>query len=118
MSTKRVIGVDIGGTKVLAGIVDEHGQVHETLERPTVTTSQAALLEALADQVLSLPQDGIEAVGSDAVEQLESAARSREHIADFQLIGKYASVVAHLIHERVGMTLFDDDQQTIEQQRQ
>jgi glucokinase len=63
MSTKRVIGVDIGGTKVLAGIIDSDGQVHETVERPTVTTSQAALLEALADQVLSLPQDGIEAVG-------------------------------------------------------
>jgi glucokinase len=63
MSTKRVIGVDIGGTKVLAGIVDEHGEVHETVERPTVTTSQAALLEELADQVLSLPQAGVEAVG-------------------------------------------------------
>ena len=63
MSTKRVIGVDIGGTKVLAGIIDSDGRVHKTVERPTVTTSQAALLEALADQVLSLPQDGIEAVG-------------------------------------------------------
>jgi len=63
MSTKRVIGVDIGGTKVLAGIVDSDGQVHETVERPTVTTSKTALLEQLADQVLSLPQDGVEAVG-------------------------------------------------------
>ena len=63
MSTNRVIGVDIGGTKVLAGIVDADGQVHETVERPTVTTSQTALLEALADQVLALPQDGIDAVG-------------------------------------------------------
>jgi glucokinase len=63
MSIKRVIGVDIGGTKVLAGIVDSDGQVHETVERPTVTTSQTALLDALAEQVLSLPQEGIEAVG-------------------------------------------------------
>ena len=63
MSTNRVIGVDIGGTKVLAGIIDADGQVQETVERPTVTTSQAALLEALADQVLSLPQEGIDAVG-------------------------------------------------------
>jgi glucokinase len=63
MSTKRVIGVDIGGTKVLAGIVDSEGQVHETVERPTVTTSQAALLAELAELVLSLPQEGVEAVG-------------------------------------------------------
>jgi glucokinase len=63
MSVKRVIGVDIGGTKVLAGIVDAEGRVHETVERATVTTSQTALLEELADLVLSLPQEGIEAVG-------------------------------------------------------
>ena len=60
MSTKRVIGVDIGGTKVLAGIVDADGQVHETVERPTVTTSQDALCSSeLVEAVLSLPQDGV-----------------------------------------------------------
>jgi glucokinase len=63
MSANRVIGVDIGGTKVLAGIVDADGQVHETVERPTVTTSQAALLEEIAELVQSLPQDGVQAVG-------------------------------------------------------
>ncbi len=63
MSAKRVIGVDLGGTKILAGIVDREGLVHETLERPTVTTSQAALLDELADLVRALPQDGVEAVG-------------------------------------------------------
>jgi glucokinase len=63
MSGTRVIGVDLGGTKVLAGIVDEDGTVHETVERPTVTTSQAALLDELATIVRELPQDGIGAVG-------------------------------------------------------
>jgi glucokinase len=63
MGRNRVIGVDLGGTKILAGIVDEDGAVHETVERPTVTTSQAALLDELADVVRSLPQDGVEAVG-------------------------------------------------------
>ena len=58
-----MIGVDLGGTKILAGIVDADGQVHETVERPTVTTSQAALLDELALLVQSLPQDGIDAVG-------------------------------------------------------
>lgn len=48
---------------MLAGVIDEDGRVHETLERPTVTTSQAALLDELAALVQDLPQDGIVAVG-------------------------------------------------------
>jgi len=63
MTMKRVIGVDLGGTKALAGVIDESGVVHETVERPTVTTSQAALLDELAELVRELPQDGVEAVG-------------------------------------------------------
>ena len=63
MNTNLVIGVDLGGTKILAGIIDHHGNVGATLERPTVTTSQAALLDELAAVVKALPQDGIAAVG-------------------------------------------------------
>jgi glucokinase len=63
MKNKRVIGVDLGGTKILAGVVDEEGTVHERLERPTVTTSQAALLDELADLVRALPQENVGAVG-------------------------------------------------------
>jgi glucokinase len=63
MSANRVIGVDLGGTKILAGIVDDEGTVHETVERRTVTSSQSALLDELAETVLSLPQEGISAVG-------------------------------------------------------
>ena len=63
MSANRVIGVDLGGTKALAGVVDAEGRVHQTVERPTVTTSQAALLDELASLVQELPQDGVTAVG-------------------------------------------------------
>ena len=63
MRADRVIGVDLGGTKILAGVVDADGRVHETVERPTVTTSQAALLDELEQAVRSLPLDGIAAVG-------------------------------------------------------
>ena len=58
-----MIGVDLGGTKILAGIVDEDGAVHETVERPTVTTSQSALLDELASIVSELPHEGVGAVG-------------------------------------------------------
>ncbi len=63
MKTDRVIGVDLGGTKILAGVVDTSGRVHETVEQPTVTTSQAALLDQLAEVVRGLPHEGVGAVG-------------------------------------------------------
>jgi glucokinase len=63
MAEQRVIGVDLGGTKILAGVVDADGTVHETIERPTVTTSQGALLDELASVVRELPHDGVGAVG-------------------------------------------------------
>jgi glucokinase len=62
VSAQRVIGVDLGGTKILAGIVDSNGLVHETVEHPTPTTSQAALLDGLVAAVRELPGD-VAAVG-------------------------------------------------------
>src|ERR1700750_2860269 len=63
MKPTRVIGVVLGGTKALAAVIDEQGRVHERLERPTVTTSQTALLDQLAELVRELPQDDVAAVG-------------------------------------------------------
>jgi glucokinase len=63
MAGRRAIGVDLGGTKILAGVVDEQGGLHGTVERPTPTTSQAAVLDALADAVRELLSDEIAAVG-------------------------------------------------------
>jgi len=62
MSANRVIGVDLGGTKILAGIVDRDGKVHEMVEQPTPTTSQAALLDELVETVRRLPGD-VDAIG-------------------------------------------------------
>jgi glucokinase len=63
LRANRVIGVDLGGTKILAGIVDADGTLHETVEHRTVTTSQGALLDQLADVVQALPAKGVRAVG-------------------------------------------------------
>ncbi|HVC87859.1 MAG TPA: ROK family protein [Gaiellaceae bacterium] len=62
MSTTRVIGVDLGGTKILAGVIDG-GRVLETVEQPTPTTSQEALLDGVAAAVRELPLEGVSAVG-------------------------------------------------------
>ena len=62
MTINRVIGVDLGGTKILAGLIED-GHVLETVERPTPTTSQDALFDGLAAAVRELPLDGVDAVG-------------------------------------------------------
>jgi glucokinase len=48
------IGVDLGGTKILAGIVDRDGSVDRSVEEPTPVTSQADLLAALETVVAGL----------------------------------------------------------------
>jgi glucokinase len=73
MDGARVIGVDLGGTKVLAGVVDRDGTVHETIERPTVTTSQAALLDELAAIVRELPHEGVAALGFGIPSRIDHA---------------------------------------------
>jgi glucokinase len=63
MNPNLVIGVDLGGTKMAAGLVDRDGGIGARVEHPTVATSQRALLDDLATVVRSLPQEGIAGVG-------------------------------------------------------
>jgi len=60
---KRVIGVDLGGTKVLAGIVTRDGRVERRREHPTATGSQEELLAGLDASVEELLGDDIAALG-------------------------------------------------------
>jgi glucokinase len=73
MRADRVIGVDLGGTKILAGVIDGDGRVHETVERPTVTTSQTALLDDLAEVVRTLPLEGVGGVGFGIPSRIEQS---------------------------------------------
>lgn len=63
MDRNRVIGVDLGGTKILAAVVDRSGTPHERVERPTPTGSQDELLRALEEAVEALRDDTIAAIG-------------------------------------------------------
>ena len=63
MNEKRVIGVDLGGTKILAGIVDREGHVEHRREHPTRTASQDDLLAGLDEAVEELLTDEIAALG-------------------------------------------------------
>jgi glucokinase len=45
------IGVDVGGTKVAGGVVDEHGQILEKVRRPTPSTNPQQTAEVIAEVV-------------------------------------------------------------------
>lgn len=63
MNANRVIGVDLGGTKILAGVIGPDGAVERRYETPTRTASQAELLEGLDATVAELLDDSIAALG-------------------------------------------------------
>jgi glucokinase len=60
---RHAIGVDLGGTKILAGVLTRSGEVIRQHERPTPQDSQEAVLEALAAAVAELLDDEVAAIG-------------------------------------------------------
>jgi glucokinase len=63
VGSQRVIGVDLGGTKILAGTVDDEGTIGRRREHPTPIASRDALLEALDSAVAELLEDDVAALG-------------------------------------------------------
>jgi glucokinase len=63
LNEKRVIGLDLGGTKILAGVVDREGRVEQRREHATPTASQDELLSGLDQAVEELLTDEIAALG-------------------------------------------------------
>lgn len=68
------IGVDIGGTKVLGGVVDDDGAVVATTRRPTPADDVAKTRDVIIDVVQDLAQGrDIEAVGIGAAGWIDAA---------------------------------------------
>ena len=63
MAPQRVIGVDLGGTKILAGVVDRDGTVERHRESPTPLASQDELLRGLANSVEDVLTEDVAAIG-------------------------------------------------------
>jgi glucokinase len=83
MPGSRVIAVDLGGTKLLAGVVDEEGVVVKRTVRPTRTGSQEELLAELDGAIGELIDDGCGAIGvglPSTIDQREGRAVSSVNI--------------------------------------
>jgi glucokinase len=63
VAEETVVGVDVGGTKILAGIVARSGTVGRTIEVPTPAADAHAILAAIDTVVGDLLGDGALAVG-------------------------------------------------------
>jgi glucokinase len=83
----RVIGVDLGGTKILTGIVARDGTVEHRRERPTPTESQDALLAGLDAAVEELLDDRVVALGFGIPSRLDQKSGRVEGSVNIPLEG-------------------------------
>ena len=58
-----VIGVDVGGTKILSGVVDREGSISRRLEIESPGISEEAVVAALDSSVESLLGESVAAIG-------------------------------------------------------
>jgi glucokinase len=83
VSPLRALGVDVGGTKILAGVVDREGRVERREERRTDCSSQDLLLEQLDTVIEGLLGDDVAALGlglPSTIDQRIGRAVSSVHI--------------------------------------
>jgi glucokinase len=102
------IGVDIGGTKVAAGVVDGAGRILEQVRRPTPSDDPAAVYSTLLDVIGELvAQHRIDAIGL-GVAGLIDEPRSRVLFA--ANLGWVDVPLRHQVEEKTGLpTVLDDD---------
>jgi len=60
---ERALGIDVGGTKIAAGVIDHDGRILRRVERPTPTASRDEFLSLLDEIVDELRVDGVDAIG-------------------------------------------------------
>jgi glucokinase len=83
VSPQRALGVDVGGTKILAGVVDREGGVERREERATPRSSQEGLFAALDGVLGSLLDDDVAALGfglPSTIDQRAGRAVASVHI--------------------------------------
>jgi glucokinase len=52
--SRKVVGVDLGGTKLLAGVIDEQLEVHDRVHRVVTGMSEQAVIEEIVGSALEL----------------------------------------------------------------
>ena len=74
MDDSHAIGVDLGGTKILAGVVARDGSIVRRHERGTPQDSQESVVRELEAAVAELLDDGVAALGFGAPSPIDQVA--------------------------------------------
>jgi glucokinase len=109
MPGRRIIGVDVGGTKLLAGALDTDLFVHRRVQRSVSGLDQAALLEVTLDAVQEtreLAGGEVEAVGF-GIPSLIDRRTGRSVIAVHHAL--FDVPFADVMAERLGLPVFVDN---------
>jgi glucokinase len=103
----HAIGVDLGGTKILAGVVTRDGTVVRRHERPTPQDSQDHVLAELEAAVAELLDESVSAVGFSAPSPIDQEHGVVVHCVNLPL--ENASLRDRM-HERFGIPVgLDND---------
>ena len=74
MGANRVIGVDLGGTKIAAGLVDRSGKVESLREVATPASSEEAVVGAIGDAIAGLVGEDVAAIGLGVPSTIDQAS--------------------------------------------
>jgi glucokinase len=109
MPVRRTIGVDLGGTKLLAGAVDPLLGVHHRLQRTVTGLDQPALLNLAVDTVQEVREAAGEEVGAVGF-GIPSQIDRRTGIAVVAVNLPLADIAfADVMAERLGLPVFVDN---------
>ncbi len=107
MQERHAIGVDLGGTKILAGVVGPDGSVVRRHERATAQDSQEHVLAELEAAVAELVDDSIAALGFGAPSPIDQERGVVVRCVNVPLVD---APLRDRMHERFGLPVgLDND---------
>jgi glucokinase len=97
----QTIGVDVGGTKIAAGVVDEKGGIVEMVTRPTPAANASRTIEMISEAVRDLTsRHEVEAVGIGAAGFVDE---SRSSVVFAPNLAWRNEPVARQVEDRTGL---------------
>ena len=109
VTARLVIGIDVGGTKALAGLVDENLEVIATTKRPTHGADADRLLDILVEEVeeLKAQADGeVVGIGLGIPALLDSDGRAAQTV---NLPLPSGAPIGSVLADRVGLVVASDN---------